>query len=379
MITGTPAVNGTISATIFDVIIIGGGLSGLVVGNGLVGHSKFKHWKILEGSDRLGGRLVNVSPTIPIDMGGAWIWPDHQPHIRDLVEKLNLKTFYQPDDSSSIRIEGGAVRIVEKLTEQIHNTDGVCNVDGKSTNTNRIALNTPISSCTLLKDSKDADGQAVVQLTTNNGEQFISRRVVFTVPPKVVSETIAFDPPLSAAKTSALTAATTWMAGVTKVALLYPKKFWDNEVSNSGLPASTGPAFQVYDSSTNDGNIAALTFFAHVPENDKQAQENDAIVAKQVAEQIGILWKYFGKSDYSKLALSYFNFHVYRWPANRFISGSETRPTKIHPHPMPIRALSTPEWDNLLLFAGTESDLNSPGVMEGAVSSAKRVLKELLK
>jgi monoamine oxidase len=313
MITGTPAVNGTISSTIFDVIIIGGGLSGLVIGNGLVGHSKFKNWRILEGSDRLGGRLVNASPTVPIDMGGAWIWPDHQPHIRDLVDNLNLKTFHQPDDSSSIRIEGGAVRIVEKLSEQIQNRDATFNADCASTNTNRIALNTSISTCTLLKDSKHSDGQAVVQLTTNNGEQFISRRVVFAVPPKIVSASITFDPPLSEAKTSALAAATTWMAGVTKVALLYRKKFWDNEVSNSGLPASTGPAFQVYDSGTRDGNIAALTFFAHVPENDEQAQTNDSIVANQVAEQIGVLWEYFGKSEYSKKALSYVDFHVYRW------------------------------------------------------------------
>jgi monoamine oxidase len=380
MLSGAPTVNGMSSATIFDVIVIGGGLSGLVVGSGLVGHSRIKNWKILEGSDRLGGRLVNASPTIPIDMGGAWIWPEHQPHIRDLATNLNVTTFIQPDDPSSTRIDGGAVRIVEKLSDQIQNSENMCSVDSVSNNSSRIVLNTHISSCKLLKDHQYApDRQAIVQLTSTGGELFLSRKVVFAVPPKILSESIAFDPPLSDAKNSAMAVATTWMAGVTKVALLYPQKFWDKEVSNSGLPASTGPAFQVYDSSTKDASLSALTFFVHVPENDELAQANDAIVAKQVAAQIATLWKYYGKSEHSKEALSYTSFHVYRWPKNRFISGNETKPTQIHPHPTPMLALSTPEWDNLLFFAGTESDLMSPGVMEGAVSSAKRVLKSLFK
>lgn len=373
------AINGPSAANIFDVIVIGGGLSGLVVANGLIGHGRVKNWKLIEASDRLGGRLANASPTISIDMGGAWIWPNHQPHIRDLVSKLGLSTFPQPDDPTSTRIEGGAVRVIEELTNQIKVSGEDSNAVSGSDIANRIALNTPISSCSLLSYQNNGDdGQPLVQLSTSNGESFLSRKVVFAVPPKIISESITFDPPLGKAKVEAMAQSTTWMAGVTKIALVYRNKFWTSDVSNSGLPSSMGPAFQFYDGSTKDGSIIALTCFALVPHNDPAAQSNDAVLATQVAEHIGKYWKYYGHPEFNSQALSYSSSHVYRWPLHRYISGNETRPTQIHPHPMPTRALSTPEWDHRLLFAGTETDLTSPGVMEGAVGAAKRVLKSLL-
>ena len=374
------SMNGPSAVNIFDVIVIGGGLSGLVVAKGLIGHARVPHWKLLEASDRLGGRLVNASPTVPIDMGGAWIWPNHQPHIRDLVvSELKLPVFPQPDDPTSTRIEGGAVRIIEQLTHQIKVSSEDSNSVVESETMSRIALNTPITSCTLLNDhNHGVADKTLVQLATRSGEVFLSRKVVFAIPPKIISDSITFDPPLSKTKAEAMALSTTWMAGVTKVALLYRNKFWTSDATNSGLPASMGPAFQVYDASTKDGSIAALTCFAHVPDHDPSAQSNDATLAAQVATQIGKYWKFRGVLECDSQVLSYSSFHVYRWPMNPFISGDETRPTHIHPHPMPRRDLSTPEWDNRLLFAGTETDLTSPGVMEGAVGAAKRVLKSLL-
>ena len=39
--------------------------------------------------------------------------------------------------------------------------------------------------------------------------------------------------------------------------------------------------------------------------------------------------------------------------------------------------LAKTDWNGMLHFAGSESDLRSPGVMEGAVGAAWRVLDEL--
>ena len=64
------------------------------------------------------------------------------------------------------------------------------------------------------------------------------------------------------------------------------------------------------------------------------------------------------------------------WPAERFVS-DEADPARIHPHPHPVAALGRSEWDGRLVFAGTESDLDSPGVMEGAVGAGQRALREL--
>ena len=66
-----------------------------------------------------------------------------------------------------------------------------------------------------------------------------------------------------------------------------------------------------------------------------------------------------------------------RWPQEKYIS-EDANPAGITPHPEPDLELAKPEWNGMLLFAGTETDLVSPGVMEGAVNSAVRVTNELL-
>jgi len=88
------------------------------------------------------------------------------------------------------------------------------------------------------------------------------------------------------------------------------------------------------------------------------------------------MWKAVGLESQAERATSYTACRVQRWPHEPYIS-EERHPAQIHPHPYPIRALSESEWDNRLHFAGSESDLQSPGVMEGALGAAKRVLEAL--
>lgn len=349
---------------LLDVLVIGGGLSGLVVSRGLQGRSAAANinWKLLEARSVLGGRLANENVLDKIDMGGAWIWPHHQPHIRQLTSELNIRTFPQPDDPSSTRIDGGAVRLIREIANTLPDES--------------IRLNSPVTHCKLEESKNDASGEATIRVETANQETFFARRVVFAVPPRLIWEHVTFDPPLSQSKQSALASSHTWMAGVTKVALVYSNNFWDTQSSNMGLPAGAeGPAFQVYDSSAADGSVHALTFFTLVPPK-TPAYSDDAILARQVADQMANVWTYLRRPQFSQQAHSYSSFHVFRWPIQKFVS-EDSQPSQIHPHPMPIKALSEPEWNGRLLFAGSETDLNSPGVMEGAVSAAKRVLEVL--
>lgn len=366
--------NGISPSAIFDVIIVGGGLSGLYTGYRLSSQTPLRSWKLLEASDRLGGRLVNASQTVSVDMGGAWIWPDHQPRMRSLVSELGLVTFPQPCDLTSTRIEGGAIALIDRLSQRIQEMEmkKIVNNDGKK-HVQRIELNSPVSICQKVQNGDDF----LVQLTTSSGEQYFARQVIFAVPPKICLDKVEFRHPISQNKQRAMLACRTWMAGVTKVALVYPNRFWNVNSSNFyGLGSFEGPAFQVYDGSTKDGSTAALTFFAYIPPDDLPAQKDDAEVAKQVSLQISEYWQRQGYSEYSKLAQSYCSHFVYRWPTRPFISDTN-RPEQIDPHPMPSNALSESEWEGRLLFAGTEADRQTPGVMEGALGSAERALKSL--
>jgi monoamine oxidase len=352
---------------LIDIIIIGGGLSGLTVAHEIHRTLPSASWKLLEARPILGGRLVNDRDGNEIDLGGVWIWPQQQPHMRKLTSTLNIPTFPQPDDVSSTRIDGGAVQYIHALAKDLPNE--------------RILLNTPVCIISMDTAADGDDDELVIQVQTQQHDTLLAKHVVIAVPPKLVSKHIKFDPPLTEEKQRAMAASQTWMAGVTKISLLYATHFWNTESSNMGFPTG-GPAFQVYDASTK--NVSALTVFAIVPQNSSAAND-DNVLADQVASQIEHVWRSNNNKSLNnppfaqqqqQQAKSYTHVHVKRWPLETYIS-EDAKPTSINPHPHPVRALSKNEWDNKLLFAGSESDRTSPGVMEGAVGAATRVVNEL--
>jgi hypothetical protein len=213
------------------------------------------------------------------------------------------------------------------------------------------------------------------------------------------------------------------MAGVTKVALEYPTRFWKPSMSNMGLPGP-GVAFQVYDGggplvADPHGSLppGVLTFFALAPFDpptshladsalfaeplglhanavaapaasaaDAASTETataliaaDAALGESCARQLVATWRSHdmvsnkAAMDFETQLATPIAVRVQRWPQEPFIS-DDPNPPKIHPHPEPMRVLGRPEWDGLLLFAGTEADQSSPGVMEGAVGAARAAL-----
>ena len=348
----------------YDVAIVGGGLSGLLVA--LEVHHTDKTWILLEASSRLGGRLENDTSGNQIDLGGAWIWPKHQPHIKQLMTTLGIETFLQPDDPSSTRVVGGAVRIVTSISDQLPNQ--------------HIRTDSPVACCKRIVlpsigDTCSATDACItshfVSLSLASGEEVEAKRVVMAAPPKLVSTHVDFHPALHSAKERAMSQSQTWMAGVTKVSLVYNSpRFWPLHESNVGFrPRPDNPAFQVYDSSPKDEHLSALTFFTLASISDA-GTTNDEALAKACAAQMA------GSSTVGQSLLRYDDYHVKRWPQEKYIS-EDDMPSGINPHPAPDVALSKIAWDGMLFFAGSEADLSSPGLMEGAVGAARRVVNEL--
>mmetsp|Transcript_6704 Transcript_6704/g.8478 ORF Transcript_6704/g.8478 Transcript_6704/m.8478 type:complete len:392 (-) Transcript_6704:99-1274(-) len=385
-----------------DIAIVGGGLSGMVIAHELHHKHPNKTWELYEANSFIGGRLVNDQDSHDIDLGGAWIWPSHQPLMRDLLRSLDIESFPQPDDPSCERIICGAARIITAICDDLR---------GKN-----IFIHSPIISCKRSynriksdecneesKASTDNDLQSLsfVTLETSSGIKVQCKRVVFTIPPKILLRKIQFDPPLNLKKQNAILKSQTWMAGVTKVSLVFESRFWsvDNNGGDSNMalkPMYNSPAFQVYDGSPFNNECSVLTFFtlaslyqipkhndttrnSHNEKNVKNDVNEDALLARQCARQLGRTWSSMGKPmALEKAILDYKSYYLKRWPLEPFISDNSD-PKTIHPHPYPMKDLASNDWDDLLLFAGTETDLSSPGVMEGAVGSSHRVLAELEK
>ena len=370
-----------------DVAIVGGGLAGLMIANELEKkqqEQQHQSYKLFEARDILGGRLVNDNgPTDDIDLGGAWFWPPEQELVSGLVQELDIGTFEQAPRHpfmSTRRFDGGAVQLIRKLYQRIpdHN----------------VVMNSPIVKCEQIVTSSESEekselceassslsssfGSKKIKLQTSNNS-VICLVISFCIPPKLITKHITFDPPLSAAKQRAMKESNTWMAGVTKVALTYSKPFWNANYEFQNLIGRLpGPAFQLYDSSTD--KVSALTAFtlATQPGTIDNTDEDNVNLAKKVAAQVSQSFQLLGQTENAQNAQSFEKFYIQRWPLEKYIS-EETYPKNIQPHPYPVKALSTVEWNGLLLFGGTETDDSSPGVMEGAIGSAIRCVEQLSK
>ena len=80
------------SEEIFDVVIIGGGLSGLAAGNYFFDHQQ-KNFLILEARDRVGGRTCTIDyKEHAVDVGGAYVGP-FQNRILRLAREFNMRTY----------------------------------------------------------------------------------------------------------------------------------------------------------------------------------------------------------------------------------------------------------------------------------------------
>ena len=91
--------NTAVDEKIYDVIIVGGGITGMVTA--MRCHAANLSVKVLEGRDRLGGRCLSREASLPgikgtFDFGAHFIGlEDYQQDIGDLVKELGLKVFPQ--------------------------------------------------------------------------------------------------------------------------------------------------------------------------------------------------------------------------------------------------------------------------------------------
>jgi monoamine oxidase len=194
----------------------------------------------------LGGRLKNAAGLgavgLPsVDMGAAWCWPAQQPKIRALLRELNLATFEQPDDGGggTHRVAGGTFALVAALAAQVAARG-------------ELRLGWPLAACALVPPSQEKRaGASLIRLTNQAGEVcslfffltlpalaralvgattgrstrvyfladhflacmqvVLARAAVLAVPPKLLAERVAFEPPLDPARATAMRESRTWM------------------------------------------------------------------------------------------------------------------------------------------------------------------------
>ncbi|KAB7727385.1 FAD-dependent oxidoreductase [Rudanella paleaurantiibacter] len=345
-----------------SVIIVGGGLSGLCLAYLL--KKQNVPVTIFEASDRLGGRIHTVEgpQSTPLELGATW-FSDRHPTLLKLIDELGLtpfpqfsegvtlfqtKSFEPPQrffvpasESPSFRLTGGTSALIQAMVKQL---------DPQS-----IHLNNAVTTI-------QEDGPGVV-VETADGRTYAADAVALCLPPQLTGARVEITPPLPPDTMALLPTVQTWMAGSIKFVLEYNRPFWRTEGYSGMLYSHAGIVVEMYDHTSADGQRFGFTGFL----NSGAAAYSPELRQELVLRQLGDL---FGSEALQPSA--YFD---KVWNDEWIVSGSPrfNRPHQNNGHPL----LQQSYLNGKLFLGGTETATESPGYMEGAISSARRLASTL--
>jgi monoamine oxidase len=351
-----------------DVVIVGAGLCGLALAHRLV--ARGQRVCLLEARDRTGGRVLTQTDAAtgqPLDLGPSWFWPDTEPHMVALLAALGLESTAQHDPGDALwltdpnraperrveaggvhagarRIAGGSARLTDALLEAL--PEG-CVITG--------------SALLGLRDLGDN-----VELLRAGGPALRARRVVLALPPRLVQERIAFDPPLPAMLDDALKETPTWMAAQAKAVAAFATPFWraDGHSGNAFVRHPQAVLGEVFDQSSEAGGALGGFVALNAAQREHFRVGLPLLVESQLAQLYGI------EAQAGQLTLQ-------DWAQERW-SCSEADRAEPPAWPQADALLRRGHWGGRLWFGGTETATHGAGHMEGALASADRIAHALL-
>ncbi|MEL6253787.1 MAG: NAD(P)/FAD-dependent oxidoreductase [Bacteroidota bacterium] len=346
-----------------DVLIIGGGLTGLTLAYFL--KEQNLSVKILEARERLGGRIhtVYAESGAPIEMGATWLGKQHS-FLLELLEDLGLEIFEQtlgeraiyepistsppqvvslpPNHDPSFRIKGGSSLLIETLAAKL---------SADQIHTGKIVQR--------IEEQED-----VIKVVCED-QHFFSKQVISTLPPRLFSANIQCQPALPHSFTEIADETHTWMGESIKVGLRFDKAFWEKGKSSATIFSSVGPIPEMYDHSDAEGEFHALKGFFNGSYHSVSKEER----LKMVLQQLG---KYYGNKvkDYS-------SYEELVWQQEAFTYAPYMN--HVLPHQHNGHAIYQEAYmEGKLWIAGTETATAFPGYMEGAIRSARYQAEKII-
>ena len=349
-----------------EVIIIGGGLAGLTAAYAL----KKQGIKalILESNNRLGGRIYTKSnDNQQFELGATWVFQDLM--LNQLIKELRLELYPQflkgealvkYDPSMAIqrrstaalmngaiyhKVKGGTGAIIQALADQL--------------DTGCILLNKKVVDLVYENDG--------IHLIMDDGTVMKGAKVIITVPPKVIAEQIKIKPQLN--NYPLMQSTHTWMGESTKFTVLLDQDYWRTNNLSGFVFSNYGLIREMQDHITDDGQSFGLLGFLQPTEElvddfegRKQAVIDELIVLFDIDEENVLAYDDFLWGEY-------------------FVGGNQKNYNAgLMPHQNNGDAsYLQSHFDHHLYFAGAETSHTNPGYMEGAVSSAYRAVKLLMR
>jgi monoamine oxidase len=342
-----------------DILIIGGGLTGLMI-KYLLRKTSLKSI-LVEGRERLGGRIYTTlsdAKNPPIEMGATWWGPKHT-QLKALLETLDIPVFpqrlgqkaiYEPistspfqlvtlpeEDQPSFRIGGGTSTLIRALASTLPAEE--------------IHLGTRATGIT-----ETTDG---LRVACPDGD-YHARVVISTIPPNMLRNTVNISPPLPSSLSELMEQTHTWMGESIKFGLVYDRPFWREALTSGTVFSNVGPVTELYDHSNFEDNHYALKGFMSSSFHSLSETERRTRILRQL------------RAYYGDIVDSYRTYREKVWAGDPFTYTPYNKP--VFPHQNNGNTQYQKAWLNgKLLIAGSETARQYPGYMEGAVQSAQWV------
>ncbi|GAA4915230.1 flavin monoamine oxidase family protein [Mucilaginibacter defluvii] len=344
------------------IIIIGGGLSGLLLAYQL---EKLNVRSLfLEASNRLGGRIQTLTGVhgTPLELGATW-FSDMHPNLLALIGDLGLTKFpqyskgvslfqtksFEPAqqfyvsgaETPSYRLSGGTQQLIDTLAVRLKSTEIILNA-----NADRIT-----------------EAGTHVDVMTSEGQTYKGLVAVVCLPPQLAASQIKFEPILPDAVNKVLPAVQTWMAGSVKFTLEYGEPFWRNKGFSGMLYSHAGVVVEMYDHTNIEETLFGFTGFLNGGAANYDLEVRKEFVLRQLTDLFGAE------------AASPLTYQDKVWNDKYLLSGNPIieRPHQFNGHHL----LQQAYLNQKLLFCGTETSPICGGYMEGAVISATRVAEQI--
>ncbi len=349
-----------------DVLIVGGGLSGIALADRL--SSSDVDYLVVEARGRLGGRIhtktiAGQDDEADFDLGPAWFWPG-QPRMAKLANRLGLTIFEQyahgdilAEDQQG-RIQRGAG--LASMEGSLRMAGGLsAAITGLR---NRLDPSRVMMDATATRIVRDG---AAIQTTLARRDESVSeiesRAVVLAIPPRVAAETIIFENGLPEAALSAMRGIPTWMAGEAKIVAVYDKPFWRHQGLSGDAISRAGPMVEIHDASPAEGGPYALFGFVGVPAEPRLAHRDKVLALAE--EQ---LVRLFGNAAGNPIQIVLQDWAGDPLTATRL----DWTPAGQHPaYGLPTALAGL--WDGRLIMGSTEVARDFGGYLEGALEASE--------